>query len=254
MTRIFDALRKAQVGPRSEPQPPLPMPIHPPVAPVAQAAVPLRGPAMRPALQPFVPPGPLDDVAQREMATLRVNLMSALGARQRQTLVFLSPQGGEGATTVTMQFAQSLARDPRLRVLIVDAHLARPSFPDEGVASMTALREVPQGALPNVQVLALARLAARDAATPDMMREAISAAGQGYDWVLIDGAPVLESPEAVHIAANWDGVVLVARAGRTKRPVLARSVDLLRRAGAQVLGTVLNGRRLEIPGFIYRRI
>jgi Mrp family chromosome partitioning ATPase len=36
--------------------------------------------------------------------------------------------------------------------------------------------------------------------------------------------------------------------------VLARAVDLLRRAGARVLGTVLNGRRLEIPGFIYRRI
>ena len=47
---------------------------------------------------------------------------------------------------------------------------------------------------------------------------------------------------------------MVVQAGRTKRPVLSRSVDLLRKAGARVLGTVLNRRRLEIPGFIYRRI
>jgi Mrp family chromosome partitioning ATPase len=36
--------------------------------------------------------------------------------------------------------------------------------------------------------------------------------------------------------------------------VLARSADMLRKAGARVLGTVLNRRRLEIPDFIYRRI
>jgi hypothetical protein len=31
-------------------------------------------------------------------------------------------------------------------------------------------------------------------------------------------------------------------------------VDLVSRAGGRVLGMVLNRRRLEIPGFIYRRI
>jgi hypothetical protein len=36
--------------------------------------------------------------------------------------------------------------------------------------------------------------------------------------------------------------------------VLVRALDLLRRSQANVLGTVLNRRRLEIPGFLYRRI
>ena len=257
MTRIFDALRKAQVGRGPEPQAPVPMPVHPTpplaasMAPAA-APLPLRGPALRPAFLPFVPEAALSDTLQREMATLRVNLTSALGSRPRQTVVFLSPQGGEGATTVATQFVQSLARDSRLRVLLVDAHLARPAHPDDQVSSLTAIRDA--SALPNAQVLPLARLAAREGAAPDTMREAIQSAGQGYDWVVIDGSPVLESPEAATLAAQWDGVVIVARAGRTKRPVLARSVDLLRRAGAQVLGTVLNRRRLEIPGFIYRRL
>jgi Mrp family chromosome partitioning ATPase len=259
MTRIFDALRKAQVGRGPEPQAPapVPMPVHPtpPLvtgAAPAPAPLPLRGPALRPGLLPFVSETALTGSLQREMATLRVNLTAALGSRPRQTVVFLSPQGGEGATTVATQFVQSLARDSRLRVLLVDAHLARPAHPDDEVASLTAMRDA--AVVPNAQVLPLARLAAREGAAPDVVREAIQSAGQGYDWVVIDGSPVLESPEAATLAAQWDGVVIVARAGRTKRPVLARSVDLLRRAGAQVLGTVLNRRRLEIPGFIYRRI
>jgi Mrp family chromosome partitioning ATPase len=31
-------------------------------------------------------------------------------------------------------------------------------------------------------------------------------------------------------------------------------MEILRRSGANVLGTVLNRRRLEIPDFLYRRI
>ena len=86
------------------------------------------------------------------------------------------------------------------------------------------------------------------------MRESLDAVASGYDWIVIDGPPVLESPDAATLGAVADGVVVVVQAGRTKRPVLARSVDLMNRAGGRVLGMVLNRRRLEIPEFIYRRI
>jgi Mrp family chromosome partitioning ATPase len=46
----------------------------------------------------------------------------------------------------------------------------------------------------------------------------------------------------------------VIEAGRTKRPVLHRATDLLRNARAQLIGSVLNRRRLEVPEFLYRRI
>jgi Mrp family chromosome partitioning ATPase len=90
--------------------------------------------------------------------------------------------------------------------------------------------------------------------TPESLRAALEAVSSGYDWILVDGPPVLESPDAASLAVVADGVLVVVQAGRTKRPVLARSVDLLNRAGGRVLGIVLNRRRLEIPEFIYRRI
>jgi Mrp family chromosome partitioning ATPase len=58
----------------------------------------------------------------------------------------------------------------------------------------------------------------------------------------------------VPLSAIADGVVLVVQAGRTKRPVLSRAVELVGKAGGRVLGCVLNRRQLEIPEFIYRRL
>ena len=72
--------------------------------------------------------------------------------------------------------------------------------------------------------------------------------------VVVDGPPVLEAPEASSLAGVADGIVLVVHAGRTKKPVLSRAVDLLRKGGGRVLGSVLNRRRHEIPNFIYRRL
>src|SRR5205814_906524 len=41
-------------------------------------------------------------------------------------VMLVSAQGGEATTTVATQFAAALARDPSLRVLLVDAHARRP--------------------------------------------------------------------------------------------------------------------------------
>jgi len=90
--------------------------------------------------------------------------------------------------------------------------------------------------------------------SPAQVRQAVDWGSSQYDWMVFDGPPVLESSDAAPIAAITDGVVIVVEAGRTKRPVLQRSVELLRKAGGHVMGSVLNRRRLEIPGFIYRRI
>jgi Mrp family chromosome partitioning ATPase len=89
---------------------------------------------------------------------------------------------------------------------------------------------------------------------PAAVRAFFASVSAQFDWVVVDGAPVLESPESVDLAPLVDGVVLVIRSGHTKRPVVIRAVDLLRKSGARVLGSVLNRRRLEIPDFIYRRV
>ncbi len=265
MTRIFDALRKAQSprGRAASSAPPAIVPVPPPAAraprPLAERSL-EREDEHHPALVPFaaaveVPP----DVA-REMTALRVSLEVTLAERVPRVVMLLAPQGGEGTSTVAAQFALTLASDSRLRVLLVDAHVRRPAYSAHGAPLSRRDR---RGERPGLEVVPPRNLAlmplpegrrAEHLLAPGTLREALDAVGGSFDWIVIDGPPALESPDAAPLGAVADGVVVVVQAGRTKRPVLARSVDLLRRAGGRVLGTVLNRRRLEIPGFIYRRI
>jgi Mrp family chromosome partitioning ATPase len=197
---------------------------------------------------------------EREMTGLRISLETALTQRIPRIVMFIASQGGEGTSTVAAQFAQSLASDERLRVLLVDAHVRRPAYGRDGSpaaaqpARAAPRRQAPSSA-PGPDLMPLSEDSREaHAVTPASLREALDAVATGYDWIVIDGPPVLESPDAATLGVVADGVIVVVQAGRTKRPVLARSVDLMSRAGGRVLGMVLNRRRLEIPEFIYRRI
>ncbi len=252
MTRIFEAFKKAQA---THPPAPLEAARSHPAASHGSAA---------PALRPSVPAGivllpraaTLEGDVLREMTALRVAIEAALPDRTTRLLLFSSSTPGEGATTVAVQFANSLAADPRCRVLVVDAHARRPALARELDRQLQGHRiEAAHAAQGSLSVLPLDREQhASGILSPQALRGLLDSVAGSYDWILLDGPPVLEAPEAPSLGAVTDGVVLVVRAGRTKRPVLARSVDLLRQAGARVIGTVLNRRRHEIPGFIYRRI
>lgn len=259
MTRIFEALKKSGV-PRA------PAPPASPVAPslhahtgAASAAVSMPVAArlgIAPRAVEAIPELPEDVV--REMTALRMTLESALVGRSPRTVMLVSAQRGEGTSTVAAQFASVLARDGRQRVLLMDLNARRPSpFVEGPDGSGSDIQRIPSAGgettlldvLPVPEVARTAGLIAAPAA-----REWLEAVSSGYDWIVLDGPPVLEAPDAPSLAAIADGVVVVIEAGRTKRPVLHRATDLLRKARAQLVGSVLNRRRLEIPEFLYRRI
>lgn len=259
MTRIFDALRKARTSAAPLPAP-APGPAIGPHGP--QAAPPLARPSRpvplraegRIAPRPLVlPPGVSAELPEdlvREMTTLRVSLEAALPDRVPRVVILVSSQSGEGTSTVAMQFALTLAQDSRIRSLIVDLNARRPAHPALAPASGGEGTVVA-----HLDVLPFAELYGTAGVIPAAeARAAFEAFGSSYDWLVLDGPPVLEAPDAATLAAVADGAVVVVQAHRTKRPVLARAVELLRKAGARVVGSVLNRRRLEIPEFIYRRI
>ncbi len=47
------------------------------------------------------------------------------------------------------------------------------------------------------------------------------------------------------LAARADGVLVVVRAGRSRRKALVRTLDVLSRSKARVLGVIVNGIALE---------
>ena len=258
MTRIFDALRKAEsnrerlgLGPAPLGAPPGQDPQvgwghHP--AELAQTPLPLVGGVA------------LSEDAIRETVALRLNLEGVLPDRAVRAVMFCSAQAGEGTSTVALQFAQSLAHGSA-RVLFVDADARRPVvFADDSQQYSVLDPRLASAAMagvmtPNLAAIPVTEEAARNGLLPaSTIRSIIDTSMGSFDWVVIDGPPVVESPESASLAAQVDGVVIVLHAGRAKRPVVTRAVEMLRKSGGRVLGTVLNRRIHEIPGFIYRRI
>jgi Mrp family chromosome partitioning ATPase len=70
-----------------------------------------------------------------------------------------------------------------------------------------------------------------------------------FDRVLIDTAPVLAVSDTQAMAALADTVILVARAGMTRKRALIRARDLLWRINAPIAGVVVNDVDMRLENF-----
>ena len=61
-----------------------------------------------------------------------------------------------------------------------------------------------------------------------------------FDFVIIDSPPLLPVTDAAILAKKSDGVILVARAGKTRVGQFKGSKDSLEAVGATILGAILN--------------
>ncbi len=204
----------------------------------------------------------------RELGMLRNAVEVALAEKKKKVILFTSAMPGEGTTTIATSFAKMLALEGRERILVCEMNARKPSFSDvfstngdagitEYFLSNTNLHSLVQKSdLDGLDVLHVGR---QDATViqlhlkhvfPRLLEEAL----RSYDTIIVDAPPVISSPETPPMTAFVDGVVVVVRAGKTKREVVLRAIKSISSFGGSVLGVVLNRKRYHIPDFIYRRI
>ena len=90
--------------------------------------------------------------------------------------------------------------------------------------------------------------------SPESVRKLYSTLRNAVTLVVIDCPPVMEANETLSLAAAADGVILVVEENRARIAVVRRARVMLERAGAKMIGVVLNKREQVIPSFLYRRI
>ncbi|MBW1788607.1 MAG: polysaccharide biosynthesis tyrosine autokinase [Deltaproteobacteria bacterium] len=61
-----------------------------------------------------------------------------------------------------------------------------------------------------------------------------------FDNIIIDTPPILPASDAVLLAPQVDGVLMVVKAGHINRKMIGKAVDQIRNAQANVIGVVLN--------------
>ncbi len=185
---------------------------------------------------------------------LRANLVFAMAGRDVKSLAVSSAQPGDGKSTVSANVSAVLAQ-AGLRTTLVDGDLRRPTLGQVfGISNQTGLTTllthpertwqsistqvatplltfIPSGSIPPnpTDLLSIERFA-------EVLDEIESAA----DLVVIDSPPVLAIADPLVIAKRADAVLLVAKAGKTRRDDLRKAFEAFASNQIHVLGVVLN--------------
>ncbi len=191
---------------------------------------------------------------------LRINLEFASVDEPLRTLLVTSSGPGEGKSTALANLAVAMS-DGEKSVILVDADLRRPSqhelfgiSNDRGLSDMfrneSAFNDPPLQSIPESTLRVLTSgplppipsqlLAARK------MDEVIARLVEQADVVLFDAPPVVAVTDASLLASKVDGVLLVVKAGNTRRDHVRAAKDRLEKVNARLVGAVLLNAPLDV--------
>ncbi|MFT3888295.1 MAG: polysaccharide biosynthesis tyrosine autokinase [Arachnia sp.] len=197
-------------------------------------------------------------VAAEEYRQLRSALRYATMRRRPLVIAVSSSVPGEGKTTVSTNLAAAIAETDQ-KVLLIDADLRKPRVAQYtqtagsvGLADVlvgaVALEDALQSTGPDnkVDILAGGSLPPNpgELVASTHMADLVAEVRSSYDVVILDTAPVLAVADAFSLAQLADGLLLVVRAGITKKADLTRSLSSVEAAGVNVFGLVLNGAKI----------
>jgi len=199
---------------------------------------------------------------------LRTNLKLSGPAESLKVLLVASGMAGDGKTSVAVNLATTFVAENK-KVLLIDANFWQPAlytiFPKEAVEAKQAefglstllvgrcgCQEIirPSG-VEGLSIIDSGPLPSNPAELlgGTQMRQLIEQQRENYDYVIIDGPPILLVSVAKILARLVDGTILVFNAAATRRGVAQRTINELRETDAAVVGCVLLGVRAMKGGY-----
>lgn len=185
---------------------------------------------------------------------LRAGIGVAAGGDPPQVIAIVAPGPRCGATLTAANLAVVLAQAGR-RVALVDANLRSPMLhrifdlsPERTLVDAFARSSAPASIACPTQVEHLSLIAAgvadrhpADLIDGERFGRLLDALVTRFDHIVIDMPPLLQAAEALVVASMADHALLVVRTDWTPRQEATEAAAMLRRAGVEVLGTVVNG-------------
>jgi protein-tyrosine kinase len=220
-----------------------------------------------PATHPGVPGILIAETATKSPAaeayrTLRTNIQFAGLDRPCRTIVITSATPSEGKTTTAANFGVVCAQAGS-RVCLVDADLRKPSLHrvfgmDNQRGLATALLEgktlgdvAAPTRVPGLFVVVSGPLPPNHAelAASRRMRDLLDSATHDFDLVICDSPPILSVSDAVALAAQCDGVILVVRVGAVSTAAVRRAAEQIDAVKGRILGVLLNRVNMRRNGY-----
>ena len=189
---------------------------------------------------------------------LRTNLKLSEAADSKVLLVS-SGAAGDGKTSVAVNLATTFVAENK-KVLLIDANFRQPSlqtiFPKSeaeheeaehfGLSSLLMAQCGCQNVIRHTGIEGLSLIDSgplpfnpTELLGSTLMEDLIKEQRKSYDYVIIDGPPVLVVSDAKVLAKFVDGTVLVFNAGATRRGAAQRTIRELKEVNATIVGCVL---------------
>lgn len=178
-----------------------------------------------------------------------------------RNLLITSAALGEGKSTVAALLAITISKYRETNTLLVDCDLRRPVVHklfgmkrEGGVCEVltenfplkSSFKETP---IENLKILTSGMLAdsPSELFNSPRMKEIFTELKFYFDAIIVDCAPVIPVSDPLILSPEMDGVLLVVRAGKTQREVVKRATDLMKDAGVNIIGVVLNNVEEVLP-------
>jgi non-specific protein-tyrosine kinase len=169
-----------------------------------------------------------------------------------EMLVVSSPAVNETKSDVAANLAVVMAQAEQ-QVILVDGDLRRPHVhtvfgvsQEPGVTSVLVSQDAEialplvETSVPNLRVLPSGALPPNpaDILASGKMQQLLDALKSEADVVIFDAPPVTVAVDAAALAAKTDGLLLVVRAGHTRRDRIEQAKEMLERSRVRLLGAV----------------
>ena len=185
--------------------------------------------------------------------SLRSNIEYSSFDDEYRVIVVTSSVQGEGKSTTSGNLAIALAQSGN-SVLLVDCDMRKPSihkmFKISNAAGTAELllrkklfEEVANKYNENLTIITAGKIPPNpsEMLASRAMTAFIEEMKKEFKYIILDTPPLQAVTDAQVLSTKADGVLLIVRAGSTKREMVFNSVDLIKKVQGKVIGTVLNG-------------
>jgi capsular exopolysaccharide synthesis family protein len=196
------------------------------------------------------------------MRSIRTSLRLVHSTIPPKVILVTSSIAGEGKSTTSINLAAVLAETGR-RVLLVDADLRRGSICSRlGLDKHSGLSALLSGLKKDVTVHSVAELDRLDVIgagivppnpaellDSEIMQQYLAQWREQYDYVIIDGSPLLPVTDSLTLNPYVDVTILLVRNRMTEKPQLKRSYQMLTENNKHYVGVLLNGINVKDAGY-----
>lgn len=197
---------------------------------------------------------------------ISINLDILIKNKDSRSILVSDAEKSEDTAAVIANIGYCLAHMVKhCKILIIDANFRNPmmskafNIPDTpGLVDVIEGKVLFENAVHdvgfNVNVLSAGNPGDNIAAllNSSMMSDVIKRAKDTYEVVLIFCSDLRNYHDAVELSSLTDAFVLVLNAKKVRRFIAKMAITPLEEKKVQILGAILNNRKMDIPGFIYK--